>query len=934
MPNPIITDATEDFDDFDEQKNDDGSVTLVPKSTNAEQTDDPAFYSNLAKTLDPATLKELSTEYLQHIELDKDARKKRDEQYADAIKRSGLGEDAPGGADFEGASRVVHPLIAEAAVDFAARAIKELFPPTGPVKTSLEGKVTKEVFMKADKIKRHMNFQLTKQIKEFRPSLEQILTQTPMGGVQYSKFYWSKRMMRPKFEFIPLDFIYVPFHAADFQSAQRKTHEQNLTKLEFEDRVSSEMYIDVDLTLNSDNWEETKPQIANDKIEGKEKNAYDNDDMRRVYEIACWLEIDDPKVTGEFKYAPYIMSIDEPTTQVLSIYRNWAEDDATMEALEWIVEWPFIPWRGAYPIGLPHLIGGLSAAATGALRALMDSAHINNAPTALMLKGTKVGGQADSVNVGQIQEIESVPGNDDIRKCLMPMPFNPPSSVLLELLGIIVTTAKGVVRTAMDNISENNPNTPVGTELSRVEQGLVVYSAIHGRLHESMRRTLDILYRLNGQHLAEEENPGIGHNGGPDLDGDDEEGAALASRTDYLGPMNVQPVSDPNIFSESQRFGQMQLVEQQMQKYPQLFDARAVNKRILEMAKVPGIDELMPPEPKPEDENPATENIKMAMAMPAFVLPDQDHLAHLQIHADFLDSPVYGQNPAMQAKLTPAMVEHLTQHMLFLYGTEVKDLIEQAAGVPIDTLMGDEPEITAALSKAVAAASPLALKQLGGESVPAPADPTGQPIVDPATGQPAPPQQTPGLLTGIMPILLRALEYVKSITPPPPQDPSQVAAQAAQQQAQVQQAKIQADTQTKQAALQADQQKTSAELQADAAKTAEDNRLKAAKIQADQDAAVLKAQTELIKNREDNATALEISEMRAETGHGVGGLKNGDSIGENMAAGGLVMPPQQTMMPSAPAMNFPNPGENNGQQIQITDQGNPAAQIPSDGEGG
>jgi len=871
------------------------------------------FYGNLALKIDDATLNKIATEYIEHIRIDKDARKKRDEQYADAIRRSGLGDDAPGGADFEGASRVVHPLIAEAAVDFAARSIKELCPPGGPVKTKLDGKYTQETLRKADRIKRYMNDQLTKQIKEFRPSLEQILTQTPMGGVQYSKMYWAKRLRRPKFEFIPLDDIYVPFHAADFQSAQRKTHRQRLTRMEFEERIESGMYIDVDVSLSTDDWDQTAPARANNKIEGKEPSAYDEDDLRTVYEISCWLTLEeDKKVTGEFKYAPYILSIDEPTDRVLSIYRNWSEDDPTMAALEWIVEWPFIPWRGAYPIGLSHLIGGLSAAATGALRALMDSAHINNAPTALKLKGAKMGGQSASINMCEIHEIDAEPGIDDIRKIAMPLPFNPPSNVLLELLGIIVETAKGVVRTAMDNISHDNPNTPVGTELSRVEQGLVVYSSIHARLHESMRRTLDILYRLNGQHLAEEESPAaMGHNGGPALDDEDDD-EPTAVRSDFTGPMNVQPISDPNIFSEAQRYGQMQMVEQQAMKYPQLFDLRAINKRLLEMAKIPGIDELMPPPPKQIDENPATENIKMAMGTPAFVLPDQDHLAHLQIHADFLSSPVYGQNPAIMPKLTAAMVDHITHHMLFAYGTEIKDLIEQATGHDIKSLMGDEPEIAEALSKAVAAASPLALQQLGGKQTEA---------LDPMTGQPVP-QQTPGLLTGLLPMIANALKYVQSITPPPPQDPSQVAAQAAQQQAQVQQAKIQADTETKHAQLQADAQKTAADtqikqaqLQTEAEKIAADNALKQQQMQADKDAAILKAQTELIKNREDNETALEISEMRAETGHSVGGLKNGDSIGEgnNYAAGGLVT-------------QFTNPGENNAEQINIPYQGNPPAQ--------
>jgi len=850
LENPIGEDALLN-NDFEVEENEDGSASIFPAGQDEiEDGEQPDFYENLAeKLISLSTQEALSIEYKEYIDIDKKARAKRDDQYTDALRRSGLGDDAPGGADFDGASKVVHPLIAEAAVDFSSRAIKELFPAEGAVRTKIEGKITPVKLQKADRKKRHMAWQLRKQIPEFRPALEQILTQVPMGGVQYSKMYYWDRGKRPKFEFIPLDDIYVPFHAVDFYSASRKTHRQRLNKMQFEERINSGLYIEVDLERVDDDIMDMESEAAkaNEKIEGKEDPSYDEDGMRSVFEVYCWLSLEEDSLAqNDYKYAPYIMTIDGPTDKVLAIYRNWDPDlkEITFEALDWIIEWPFIPWRGAYAIGLSHLIGGLSAAATGALRALMDSAHINNAPTALKLKGSQISGQSMNIGITQVTEIDGAPGVDDIRKIAMPLPFNPPSSVLFQLLGFLVETGKGVVRTALDNSPEMSPNTPVGTELSRVEQGLVVYSAIHARMHGAMERTLGILHRLNKQHLqatVQEVDPTEldEHKG----DWDDEVSIPLAFKEDYEGEIDVQPVSDPNIFSDHQRFAQLQSVQQLMQMFPQLYDARAFNKRMLQLLKVPNYEEFLPEPKGMEDENPATENIKMAMAQTASVMPDQDHLAHLQTHLDFADDPMYGSNPSIQNRLAAPLVEHLIQHMLMLYGTEVKIMIEQASGRKIKELMGQESEVRLAMSKAVAAASPLAL------------------------------EQTRGLLQKVLPVLQKFSQIAQANMPPQPMDPTQVAAQQVQMQAKDSTEKNQLAGQKLQTTTQIEQQKL---------------QLKAADQEADKVSEQLRAQVDLAKNREDNATAIQISGMRALTGKSSGNLKNGNAIDQNFADGGLV----------------------------------------------
>jgi hypothetical protein len=343
-----------------------------------------------------------------------------------------------------------------------------------------------------------MNWQLTTQMIEFRSELEQLTTQVPLGGAQYMKMYWDEQKNRPVGMFIPIDDVYLPYSATSFYSSERKTHVQYLTKLEFEKRIGTGMYRDVNLSAPQEPTQ-TAAARANDKIEGKSQTSYNEDGLRTVFEISCSLDFED-----NFGIAPYLVTIDQTTRELLSVYRNWDPEDQQQQELIHIIEFPFVPWRGAYPIGLPHMIGSLSAAATGALRALLDSAHINNFPGMLKLKGGSRGGQTDRIEPTQVTEIEGGVGVDDVRKLAMPVPFNPPNAVLFQLLGYVGDTARGVVRTTFEDMNQASPNQPVGTTLALIEQGMTVFSAIHARLHSSMQMTLKVLHRLNAQHIDDQ----------------------------------------------------------------------------------------------------------------------------------------------------------------------------------------------------------------------------------------------------------------------------------------------------------------------------------------------------------------------------------------------------------------------------------------------
>lgn len=798
-----------DDEDSDMEETEDGGVIIT---LGTEEEEDEEFYENLAEKIGAPALNELATDLLDAIERDKEARSKRDKQYEEGLKRTGLGDDAPGGAQFQGASRVVHPILTEVSVDFAARVIKEIFPRTGPdsgpVKDQIIGKPTVEKAEKAKRKTMYMNWQLTQQMPEFRNELEQLLTQVPLGGAQYLKLSWDKRLRRPRPYMVTIDDMYLPYAATNFYTAERKTHRQLVTQLEFDRRVAAGLYRDITLVPVS-LPEQTKAAQANDKIEGRTStDYYDDDGTREIFEIYVNCEISEDKETdGEI--APYIVTVDAVSKEVLAIYRNWDLNDDRREALDWIVEWPFVPWRGAYPIGMIHMIGGLSAGITGSLRALMDAAHIQNSQTGLKLKGGSRGGQSLNIQPTQVIEIEGTPNDGDIRKTFMPLPFPGPSQTLFQLMGFLVDAAKGVVRTTFEDLSDNPDRLPVGTTLALIEQGMTVFNAIHARLHDAMGRTLKILHRLNAVYLDEEVVI-------------EELGELIVYRSDFEGPMDVIPVSDPNIFSEMQRYAQLQLIEQRAQAMPQLYDLRKVEELILQRSKIPDATSLLLPQPTPQRLNAVNENVAASMGSPVVAFPDQDHLAHLQVHLSYITNPIFGASPIMAPIVIPSMLNHVKDHLALWYVNKTVEVASQAAGMDITNLMDVEnPEVDREFDRMLAAANAQVEQSSMSE------------------------------LQVIPAIIQQAMQVLQSMQGQPPMDPTQVA--MAQIQAQ------QAETQRR---AQSDAQKA----QFDQAKLATESQIKAAELQAKEQ-----------MNREDNQTAMLIAASEIEAGHRTN-LKTGTGI--------------------------------------------------------
>lgn len=830
-----MIDLPEDPDgaDSEYQDNDDGSVSVI-LGEDTPPADEGDFYDNLVFSIPEDVLSSMATELLETIERDKKSRERRDEQYAEGIRRTGLGQDAPGGAQFMGASKTVHPMLTTASVEFNARVSKELFPPGGPCKTYLPGTVTKPRWEKAKRLKSFYDWQLTVQMPEFRAEHEKVWTQSSLGGVEYARYTFDEQLRRPVVNSVPLDKLIIPYAASSFYTAERITYVDDITEFEYKKRVRDGLYRDVDIIAPSMVPQPTKPQEARDKVEGKEKDPYNQDGIRRTYEINTYLE-DIEQYTGypgRAKIAPYLVYVDETARTILAIVRNWEENDDKLERMHWIVEWGFVPWEGAYPIGLIHMIGSLAASATGALRALLDAAHVNNYPTAARLKGAQVGGQSKQVQPTEIVEVDGGVGAEDIRKLMMPFPFNPPSATLYQLLQFCVEAGQNVVQTAFEKFSDNNPNAPVGTTYAYIEQGLVVVSSIIARMHSAMGMTLRVLHRINKMYVQDDEIK-------------NEAGEVLAYRRDFQGPLDVVPVSDPSTPSDAHRFAQVQTIVQRADLHPELYDAHKVEQLFLERMRVPDGASLLRQVPEPQEMNAANENAAATMGRPITAFPEQDHLAHLQTHLDYMQCPVLGLLPIIMPTFMPIILGHIKEHLTLWYVNRVYERLNAALGHPVDDYMRiKNPHVKQEIDRTIAAVSQDIMR------------------VDMQSFQ------------AIPPIVARAQKMLQAMQPQI-QDPNaqvqaqrnQIQAQKNNDDAQLRRQELQQRMQEANMKLVGDRDEQVAEQAREANRQQQENQRAGAKEQGDTIRTDMKTQSAERINQQDNLTALTIAQAEIESDH-------------------------------------------------------------------
>jgi len=698
---------------------DDGGAIVKMGGEDEEPADEDDFYSNLAEKMEETDLNRICTELIDLIEYDRKAREDRDKIQAKATERTGL-TDQNGKAAFVGASEATHPMLAKAYVDYQSRTIHEIMPANGPVKDFIPGEPTQERVEKARRKVAFMNWQFKIQMPEFRPELEQLLGAQIVGGSQYLRLVYDSRKRRPVPIFVATDDVYLPYAASSLYTAERDTYCEHITEFEFNSRIRSGLYRKIDAVSSVSSPEQSRSEKKSDEVEGKSPNAYNEDGLRDIYNVETYADIEElaageaPQVAGRTKQdsslnvdetetepRPYLITIDKHSNKILAIVRNWDKDDETFQPLSWMIEWPLIPWRGAQSVGLGQLIGSLAGASTGALRALLDSALVNNLATLVKVKGANTSGQTLDLEYGKITEIEGgIAGDSDIRKLLMAVPWNPPSMALFQLLGMMTEYGEEVIKTAFQSLAETaNPNMPVGTTLALIEQGMKVLSAIHLRLHNAMDRVIQVLHRINRMYLTDEQIM-------------DSTGEQMAFRSDFEGPLDVVPVSDPEVFSDIQRFAQMQVVAQRAQLNPDLYDRRKVECLILQRTKIPDAEDLLMPIPNIDETNFVNENVALALGQPARAYPDQEAEAHIQGHLDFYQCPILGQNPLIAPKLTGPMMQHLAEHLVYWYLNAMMKTTNSA--VQVDNPGGDithalkhkDPETGQELDKTLAAASP------------------------------------------------------------------------------------------------------------------------------------------------------------------------------------------------------------------------------------
>lgn len=838
--NTVVQPETMDDDQMIEHE--DGSVEILEPEVQEESD----FYENLAEKLDSTTLTRIANDLLDSIEIDRDSHKRQEELYEEGLKRSGLDNDASGGAQFQGASRAVHPVLAESCVDYGSSAIKEIFPPDGPVKIhNFDESVNSQQIEAAEAKRDFLNWQLVEQITEYRSELEILLTQQPLAGAQYIKVWWDAKRNRPAVEFVPTDFVILPYSASSLYTSQRFTVIVPLTRLDYEERVKTGMYMDV--LEDSDPFipEETLPEKANDRIEGRSEPMYNEDGLRKFFEVYVTMPIEDEE------YRPYIVTIDDYSRKIVSIYRNWNEEDVLEEALQWVVEYPFIPWRGAKGIGLAHLIGSLSGAATGALRALLDAAHLSNFPGAMKLKGARASGQNININATEVTEIEAPAGVDDIRKLVMAMPFPQPSPVLFQLLGWLTDAAKGVITTAEEKISDASNNMPVGTTMALIEQGSKVMSSIHMRLHAAQKKTIEIIQRLNYQYYDEQIQI-------------KKFGKVLVPREGFADTGNVVPVSDPYMFSEAQRFAQIQGVLQMAQDPAVPWNKLAIYKRLLRLMHVSAPQEFIQEPPPPVSADPVTEIVAAMSGQQIAAQPQMNQMEHIQEQLQFLLDPLFGAaNPSLVHPGFQVIMNDVFQHLLFLY-QQLKQQSMQFAQQQLMQLIVPQLQGTV---------PPEAVQQVIAQHM---QSPQAMQMMQQIASQWFAQQQQQ--LQPIAQMVQKANELVKSKIPPPMDPQAQAAIQAVQMQEQTKMQIAQMREQTAQQNLQIKSQMDQMQLQIKASqdqaridlekfiKAQLHPELEREKMQtaiAKNDADNYQKQiTELLKNRDDNNTQLEIAQIR------------------------------------------------------------------------
>lgn len=625
-------------------------------------------YANLAEVLEESELQKIAADVTQWVSWDEDSRRDWTERESRGVRALGISDKTDGGATFAGASRVVHPLLMEACTQFQARAIAELWPATGPVRTVLVGDADKDGYEQAERVQDYLNYQYTQLMRGAFEEEDRLLFRLPLSGSCFKKIAFDPIENMVVARFVePADMI-VPYAASDLRTAVRFTHRQYEDSDALRRKMRGGLYRQSEKPLVEPAEDSDYPAVRTEieAVEGQQNTSAAMNERHTTYECYCRLDLKgfediDPE-TGEPSgmALPYVVIVDKDTHHVHALRRNWAEDDADKKRRLYFVHKYFLPGLGFYGLGFLHAIGSLADSATGALRALLDAAQFANLPAGYRSRDSRIPGGEKAPGPGEWIEVDSTA--EELSKAFFPLPYQEPSKTLYELLGQITEDGRRFTATTENMVGEANNAGPVGTTLALIEQGSKVFSAIHKRLHHANGTEFRLVAELNYEWMPER------------YPYKTSKGDKYTLREDFDGRVDVIPVSDPNIVSNVQRIAQAQAVLQLATQAPDLYDRKKVHRSLLEALRVPEIDDLMPNADDVPRREPIEENMALLMGKPVKVYPDQEHQAHQIVHQQWFG----GLPPEYQQMLQGPFMAHMAEHLAWAYRLQM----QQAIGIP------------------------------------------------------------------------------------------------------------------------------------------------------------------------------------------------------------------------------------------------------------
>jgi hypothetical protein len=644
---------------------------------------------NLADLMEEKDLRGIASDLVGAFEADRDSRSDWENTYINGLDLLGLkNEDRT--EPWDGACGVFHPVLTEAVIRFQAQAIQEIFPAAGPVKTSVMGQVTDEKSQQAARVRDYLNYLLTEKMTEYRSETEKMLFSLPLAGSAFRKVYYDPNMGRPCSMFVPAEDFVVSYGASDLVTCERATHIMKRTSNEVRKLQVSGFYSDIDLPDPSPDTGEIERKY--NQLTGGSAN-YEFDNRHTILEVQAEMDLvgfedtENGEPTGIA--LPYVVSIDKSSRQILSIRRNWYEDDPIKMKREHFVHYQYLPGIGFYGFGLIHMIGGLAKSATSILRQLVDAGTLSNLPGGLKSRGLRIKGDDTPIMPGEFRDVD-VPGGA-IRDNITFLPYKEPSNVLYQLLGDIVTEGRRFASAGDVKAADMNAEAPVGTTLAILERSMKVMSAVQARLHASMRKELRIL-------------SGIVRDFGPSEYPYDIKNGELVAE-DFDDRVDIIPVSDPNAGTMAQRIMQYQAALQLAVQAPQMYDMPLLHRQMLEVLGIRDADKIVPLEDEIPITDPVTENMNIINGEPVKAFIFQDHEAHIQTHTALIQDPkimeIMSQSPTAKAS-EAAMASHISEHVAFAYRAK----IEKELGVPLPGPNEKLPEdIELRLSRLVAPAA-------------------------------------------------------------------------------------------------------------------------------------------------------------------------------------------------------------------------------------